>query len=152
MSDEVIDLHRARRRFFDDLPPYKIEAHEEIELSSKPYRGSVPLRKERFPDVESAVAKAVMLGPDHEINLCAVPRHRLPEGRNDGHILAYWHPRRRQADDRLTGYDGTAVTTRMVPLPIREPSQAWVQQYPAGEITCDAAWFFYRSRYIDEAS
>ena len=149
--NEVPDLRGAMGQFFNGLPPYKLTADEEVELDWESREESRTTHKERFPDVETAAAKAATSSPDQMINLWVVPQSTLPKVRNSKQILAYWHSRDRQPEDRATSYDGIAVT-RMVPLAISEPSLMFVQQYPSGNITCDAAWFFYRSRYIDEAS
>lgn len=152
MNNEVSDLRGAMGWFFNGLPSYKLWGGEEAELVWESHGDSQTAHKERFPDVERAAAKAATLSPNHEVSLWAVSQHTLPKGKNGKQILAYWHPRHRQPEDRWTGYDGTAVTTEMVPLVINEPSQAWAQHYPSGNVTCDAVWFFYRSRCIDEAS
>ena len=152
MSNEVFDLRGAMGRFFNGLPPYRLTADEEVELDWGSREESRTTHKVRFPDVESAAAKAASLSPNYEVDLYAVPRRSVPQDKNGKQLLACWHFRDRRADDRFTNYGGPLGTTRMVPLKRDEPSLAFVQHYPFGELTCDAVWFFYRSRYIDEAS
>jgi hypothetical protein len=133
-------LYEEMRQFFRELPSHYILGEEEqVELVWMPRGKNQPTHRECFPDLEQASARAVSLGPSHDVFLQAVIEPgTTPWETESTQLLACWHDVREKCGP-------TGVST-LVALPYDEPSQKWYQYYSGGGYTCIAVWFYYRSR------
>lgn len=147
------NLYEGMRRFFRVLPDrYIIAADEQVELIFTPVGKNQQTHRECFPDLKQAAARAISLGPAYDMFLQAVVEPgTTPWGTDTTQLLAAWCSRDRRPDDKRVGYDGNCTSTNLKPLPHAEPSLAFLQHYPVGDYTCDAVYYYYRSRCPERA-
>ncbi len=141
---EDINLPERMGRFFGSLS-HELHAGEQIELLWRPRGEERPPRRECLPDFEQVSLKAVTLGPEHDVFVQAVTEPgTAPWEAESTQLLAYWYRRPRRSGDPRSALGAGAAEMR--PLPYAEPSWAFIQCYPDGDSTCEAGWFYYRSR------
>ena len=140
------------RQFFDSLPPYILGSDEQVEVVWWPRGKNQPTRRECFPSLKQASARAISLGPNHDVFVQAVVEPgTTPWNSDTTQLLAAWCSRDRRPDDKLVGYDGNCTLTSLKPLPHAEPSLALLQHYPDGDYTYDAVYYYYRGRCPERA-
>ena len=129
--------------FFGSLS-YLVDADELVEVLWAPRGENSALRRECFPDLQQAARRAASLGPAHHVFLQAVTEPgTTPWAKEGTQLLAYWHNRpRRNGDPRSLSYADAAEVRSLY----GEPSLVFIYCYPGGDSTCEAAWFYYRSR------
>ena len=141
---EDYNLSESMTVFFGSLS-YEFAAGEQLELLWTPRGENEFLRSECFPDLEQASRRAASLGPACDVYLQATTEPgTTPWETENTQLLAYWHNRPRESGDpRSLRFSGVS---EMRPLPYEEPSLAFFQDFPDGDSTCVAGWFYYRSR------
>jgi hypothetical protein len=141
---EASNLSERMTIFFDSLS-HELAAGEQVELLWQPGGENEFLRSECFPDLKRASRRAASLGPACDVYLQATTEPgTTPWETENTQLLAYWHNRPRESGDpRSLRF---ADISEMRPLPYVEPSLVFIQCYPEGDTTCEAGWFYYRSR------
>jgi hypothetical protein len=141
---EDYNLSERMTVFFGSLA-YEFAAGEQLEVLWTPRGENYALRRECFPDLERASRRAASLGPACDVYLQATTEPgTTPWETENTHLLAYWHNRPRESGDP-SNLEFAGVM-EMCPLLYDEPSLAFFQDFPDGDTTCVAGWFYYRSR------
>jgi hypothetical protein len=95
---------------------------------------------EYFPDLEQASARAVALGPSYDIVVNAVVEPGTKPGDTGStQLLASW---RYDASEKHASSDVVSLQ----PLLSAEPGLMWCEYFSDASITCEARWYYHRSR------
>ncbi len=146
-----VNAYEGMWRFVSSLPTYILGADEQIELVSMP-RGENQLSyREGLPLIQAS-AGAIALGPAHDVFLQTVVEPGTTPWETDStQLLASWCARDRRPDELVSGNAGNVTVTEFIRLRYAEPSLAGLEVYLDGAYTCEAAWYYYRSRCPERA-